>query len=127
MPTIDLSAPAPAPEGTLEGLPRRVAMTLPELQLLAEKAGGAPLPFELTEDNDEQSSLESRLGQTRSSTEDAAYAEGLGTLRDPAETLARRGLLDGDATDSGVAGALGLLATPAAAVDIDLNEIGRAH
>ena len=41
LPTIDLATPPPAPAGTLQGLPRRVALTLPELRLLAEKAGGA--------------------------------------------------------------------------------------
>ena len=49
MPTVDLATPPPAPAGTLQGLPRRVALTLPELRLLAEKAGGAPLPFDVAE------------------------------------------------------------------------------
>ena len=54
MPTIDLSAPSSAPEavvanviGTLEGLPRRLALTLVELQYLAVQAGDAPLPFDV--------------------------------------------------------------------------------
>ena len=47
MPTIDLSTPPPPPATLLDGLPRRVTLTLPELRLVAERAGGAPLPFEL--------------------------------------------------------------------------------
>lgn len=122
MATIDLSAPTPAPEGTLEGLPRRLALTLPELQLLAAKAGGAPLPFELAETGGQnENALENRLGQSRPSTEDAAYLNALETLHAPEESLTKRGLLDGDTADTGVVGALGLLATPSAAVDIDLN------
>ena len=30
LPTVDLATPPPAPAGTLQGLPRRVALTLPE-------------------------------------------------------------------------------------------------
>ena len=37
MPTVDLAAPATPPTGMLEGLPRRLALTLPELRLLAER------------------------------------------------------------------------------------------
>lgn len=120
MATVDLSTPPPVPEGTLEGLPRRLALTLPELQFLAQAAGGAPLPFEIVEPT-QGSALESRLGQSRSATEDQAYAEALTTLHDPAEALAKRGLVVDGTPDSGVVGALGLLATPAMAVDIDVN------
>jgi len=133
MPTIDLTTPPPAPEGTLEGLPRRVALTLPELRLLAEKAGGAPLPFDPAEPGEpggpgepgERNPLESRLGQTRGAADDEAYLSALGTLHDPVESLTRRGLLvedpaGGVVADEGVVGALGLLATPATAVDLDV-------
>ncbi|KRF16506.1 hypothetical protein ASG90_09425 [Nocardioides sp. Soil797] len=124
MPTIDLSAPSPAAEGTLEGLPRRLALTLPELQLLAERAGGAPLPFEIAAPDAGANAFESRLGQSRAATEDQAYADALATLHDPAEALAKRGLIVDGTADAGVLGALGLLATPAVAVDIDLNVDG---
>lgn len=125
MPTIDLTTPAPAPEGTLEGLPRRVALTLPELRLMAEKADNAPLPFEVVEpEGGSASALESRLGQSRSAVEDQAYADALTTLHDPTEALTRRGLIVDDSADAGIVGALGLLATPAVAVDVDLNVDG---
>lgn len=122
MPTIDLTTPAPTPEGTLEGLPRRVALTLPELRHLAEHAGDAPLPFEVRDASTKVASpLESRLGQSRSAAEDEAYAAALGSLHDAAESLAKRGLVvDGEA-DAGIVGALGLLATPAVAVDLDVT------
>lgn len=122
MPTIDLSTPPPVAEGTLEGLPRRLALTLPELRLLAESAGGAPLPFEMVKASGEGgSALESRLGQSRTATEDQAYADALASLHDPAEALDKRGLVVDGTADPGVVGALGLLATPSVAVDIDVN------
>lgn len=121
MPTIDLSAPSPAAEGTLEGLPRRLALTLPELRLLAEHAGGAPLPFEIVTPGAGTSALESRLGQSRTATEDQAYADALDTLHDPAGALEKRGLIVDGTADTGVVGALGLLAKPAVALDLDLN------
>jgi hypothetical protein len=127
MPTIDLTTPPAAPEGTLEGLPRRVALTLPELRFLAEKAGGAPLPFDPADpgEHGERNPLESRLGQTRGAADHEAYLSALGTLHDPIESLTRRGLLvedpaGGVVADEGVVGALGLLATPATAVDLDV-------
>jgi hypothetical protein len=119
MPTIDLTAPPAVPAGTLEGLPRRVALTLPELRLLAERAGNAPLPFDIGEPAGD-SALASRLGQTRVAADDQAYLSALATLPDPAESLSRRGLLTDDVPDQGVAGALGLLAAPAVALDLDL-------
>lgn len=119
MPTIDLTTPPPAPEGTLQALPRRIALTLPELRLLASRSGGAPLPFDVTEPETD-STLENRLGQSRLAADDAAYVAALGKLHDPADSLARRGLLVDDEPDAGVAGALGLLATPSLAVDLDV-------
>ena len=121
MPTVDLATPPPAPAGTLQGLPRRVALTLPELRLLAEKAGGAPLPFDVAESADRgDSPLENRLGASRTAEDAQAYAAALDTLHDPADALTRRGLLDGDQADAGIVGALGLLATPAIALDLDV-------
>ena len=119
MTTIDLSTPTPPPSSLLDALPRRVALTLPELQLVAERAGGAPLPFDVAAPG-AASPIEARLGATRGTTEDEAYRTALASLHDPATTLARRGLLLGDAVDDGLAGAVGLLATPTYAVDIDV-------
>ncbi len=120
MVTVDLGAPPAAPTSLLEGLPRRLPLTLPELRLVAERAGGAPLPFDAGASAPAATLLETRLGETRSSTEDAAYAAALGGLPDPAGSLQRRGLLVDGRLDPGLAGAIGLLATPSVAVDLDV-------
>jgi hypothetical protein len=119
MPTIDLSAPPPPPAGLLHSLPRRLTLTLAELRLVAERAGGAPLPFDVAA-SAATSPLDGRLGQSRSSAEDEAYRTALDSLHDPAGSLARRGLLDGEDVDPGLSGAVGLLATPTTAVDLDV-------
>jgi hypothetical protein len=119
MATVDLTTPAPAPDTLLEALPRRVALTLSELQTAARLASGAPLPFDITAPR--QGALEDRMGQSRGSTEDAAYATALSSLHEPTGSLARRGLLDGDTLDAGLAGAVGLLATPQVALDLDVR------
>ncbi|HET9420523.1 MAG TPA: hypothetical protein VFO49_05250 [Nocardioides sp.] len=122
MPTIDLSTPPPAPDGTLDALPRRAALTLPELRMVAEAAGGAPLPFDVAEPGGggESGTLEDRLGQSRGTVEDQAYLEVLDSLHDPGASLQRRGLLVDGAVDEGLLGAVGLLATPRLALDIDI-------
>ena len=124
MATIDLGPPRPTPHDLLDGLPRRVALTLPELRFVAERANGAPLPFDLDDGVAEQGGLEDRLGLGRGSAEDAAYAEALGHLHDPAVSLSRRGLLVGGpedgVVDEGIIGAVGLLATPEVALDLDV-------
>lgn len=119
MPTIDLTTPPAPAAGTLEGLPRRLALTLPELRLLAEKAGGAPLPFDVVHP-ESGSALESRLGQSRLGVDDEAYVDAVASLHDPEESLTRRGLLSDGVADAGVSGALGLLATPSTALDLDV-------
>jgi hypothetical protein len=121
--TIDLGPPRPTPHDLLDGLPRRVALTLPELRFVAERANGAPLPFDLRPEAGE-GTLDERLGRSHGSADHAAYAEALGRLHDPATSLSRRGLLVGGpedgAVDEGVLGAVGLLATPTVAVDLDV-------
>ncbi|MFB9311417.1 hypothetical protein [Nocardioides plantarum] len=119
MTTIDLSTPTPPPSSLLDALPRRVALTLPELQLVAELSGGAPLPFDVATPG-EAPALESRLGASRGTTEDQAYVAAIASLHDPATSLARRGLLVDDTLDDGLAGAVGLLATPTYAVEVDV-------
>ena len=102
---------------------RRLALTLPELRLVAELAGGAPLPFDLPSGTDEAvdaGSLSGRLGKSRGSVEDSAYTDALRTLHDPEDTLRRRGLVTDAGADPGIVGAVGLLATPRLALDIDV-------
>lgn len=122
MPTIDLSTPPPPPDGLLDALPRRAALTMPELLLVAEAAGGAPLPFEVAEPGDPTGGpgLEDRLGQSRGTVEDQTYRDVLGTLHDPQSSLRRRGLIVDGEVDEGLRGAVGLLATPHLALDIDV-------
>lgn len=120
MTTIDLTIPQAEALGLLDGLPRRLTLTLPELQLVARQAGGAPLPFTEPSPAVTSSPLDARLGTGRILTEDTAYAAALAALHDPAESLIRRGLLRGGALEPGLVGAVGLLATPRLAVDLDV-------
>jgi len=129
MPIIDLSTPPPPPTGLLEALPRRVSLTLPELRLVAECAGGAPLPFDHPDGKapggESGGVLDDRLGLGRGSVEDQAYADALDSLHDPATSLARRGLRSQEGTvDDGLLGAVGLLATPEVALELDLTMDG---
>lgn len=123
MVTIDLTAPAPEPASFLDGLPRRLALTLHELRLAAAHAGDAPLPFDL-EEQQEPGALEGRLGHSKGSAEAEAYAAALRTLHDPQESLRRRGLLTDTGMDAGIEGAIGLLATPTLALDLDVTADG---
>src|SRR3954471_9531873 len=121
MPTIDLGPPRPTPHDLLDGLPRRVALTLPELRFVAARANNAPLPFDLHDPS--TGGLDDRLGASRGADEQTAYAAALRRLPDPATSLARRGLLIGGpdgVVDATLVGALGLLATPAIALDLDV-------
>jgi hypothetical protein len=122
VPTIDLGPPRPGPRDLLDGLPRRVSLTLPELRYVAEAAGGAPLPFDLAADGPatEGSALAGRLGDAGAQDESTAYADTLARLAPPEETLTRRGLLAAGEVDPGLVGAVGLLATPRFALDLDL-------
>lgn len=121
MVTIDLTTPPTPPESFLDGMARRLALTLPELRLVAELAGGAPLPFDVHDvDTAEPGGLSGRLGQSRGSVEDSAYADALGSLHDPHESLRRRGLVTDEGADPGIIGAVGLLATPRLALDVDV-------
>ena len=123
MVTIDLTTPTPPAASFLDGLPRRLALTLPELRHVARLAGDAPLPFDLVEAAGPDG-LEGRLGQSRGSLEDNAYASALASLHDAEESLRRRGLITDDGIDPGVTGAIGLLATPTLALDLDVAAPG---
>lgn len=119
MTTIDLGPSSPAqPDEPWAGVPRRVGLTLAELRH-ACRLVDAPLPFDVVESGP-ASGLEDRLGQSRTSAQDAAFAEAAATLGDPASSLARRGLVVDEELDAGISGALGLLATPEVAVDLDV-------
>lgn len=119
MATIDLGTARPEPSGFLDALPRRLSLTLPELQFVAERAGGAPLPFELA-DPPEEAALGGRLGPTPARTDDAERDRAVRAMHEPQSSLARRGLLVDTAVDEGLLGAVGLLATPALALDLDV-------
>ena len=119
MPTIDLGPPRPGPRDLLDGLPRRVSLTLPELRHVAGAAGDAPLPFDLVEQPPGGSVLADRLGGAVDD-DAAAYAATLARLSAPVETLTRRGLLVGHEVDRALLGAVGLLATPRFALDLDV-------
>ncbi|KRA38792.1 MULTISPECIES: hypothetical protein [unclassified Nocardioides] len=129
MPTIDLTRipsrePAPpAPvllRNALDAAPRRLGVTLPELQHAAHLAGDAPLPFDVAPPA-AADAMQSRLGQSPATTEDQSYRSVVEALHQPAESLARRGLVVDGVLDPGVAGAIGLLAAPRIALDADLR------
>lgn len=120
MPTIDLGAPpTPAATGLLDDAPRRITLTLPELLLVANRAGGAPLPFDEATTSG-HSSLGGRLGRTPAAADAEARERALAALHDPQASLARRGLLVDTVLDEGLLGAVGLLATPALALDLEV-------
>ena len=117
--TIDLGTPPSPPLGLLESLPRRISLTLPELRLLAECAGGAPLPFEEAPEADP--AFGGRLGRAPAADDTDAYARAYASLHEPHSSLARRGLLVDTAADESLLGAVGLLATPTLALDLDVG------
>lgn len=128
MPTIDLTAvstreparPAPAMLRPIEEAPRRIGLTLAELQHAARLAGDAPLPFDIAPPP-AADAMQSRLGQSPATTEDTAYRSVIDALHEPDQSLTRRGLVVDGALDPGVAGAIGLLAAPHIALDLDLR------
>jgi hypothetical protein len=121
VPTIDLGPPRPGPRDLLDGLPRRVTLTLPELRLVAVAAGDAPLPFDQVDHAaSDESAVAGRLGRPAASEDAEAYDAALARLAPPADTLARRGLLVDGEVDAGLRGAVGLLATPRSALDLDV-------
>lgn len=127
MVTIDLTSPAPPARGLLDGLPRRLSLTLPELRTAARLAGGAPLPFEAVEPaggTAGREALAGRLGDAGGPDDAHAWADAVASLHDPEDTLCRRGLVVGDSVDPCLAGALGLLATPRLALEIDVAVAG---
>lgn len=121
MSTVDLRvappAPTPRPAALLADLPRRVTLTLPELQLLARAAGDAPLPFQPRE-TPANSTWADRLGGTTGGGDDEARARVLAGLPEPEVSLGRRGLLVDETVDAALRGAVGLLATPSVALDL---------
>ncbi|HWJ65224.1 MAG TPA: hypothetical protein VNT31_00975 [Nocardioides sp.] len=135
MPVIDLTTvarrepgpavPAPPPPRRLpiDAAPRRIGLTLPELQHAALLAGGAPLPFEVAPPT-AADAMQSRLGSSPTTTDDQAYRAAVASLHQPAESLARRGLLTDGRLDAGLAGAIGLLAAPRVALDVDVRMAG---
>jgi hypothetical protein len=117
---IDLAPARPTASVTrLDAAPRRIGLTLPELHHAAALAGDAPLPFELGGPT-AADAMADRLGATPELSDDRAYRAAVGSLPEPAESLTRRGLLEGDTLDAGLAGAVGLLATPQVALDVDV-------
>ncbi|GAA4819031.1 hypothetical protein ACFQ0K_10405 [Nocardioides caeni] len=123
MPTIDLTGTDlrdPRATGGSGDSPRRLGLTLPELRAAAALAGDAPLPFDVA-DPVVADGLQARLGSSPATTDDQAYRAVLAALHDPAGSLERRGLVIEGGLDPGLAGALGLLATPRIALDLDVR------
>lgn len=105
MTLVDLCAPTPVPAGILDALPRRLALTRAELGYVAA-AVGAPLPFAVPRPRDGE----------------VAYDD---ALSDPGSSLARRGLVRADGSvEAGLLGAVGLLAGPGVAVDLEVIVAG---
>lgn len=127
MPTIDLTTVATLddnrPAQPLDAAPRRIGVTLRELQHAAALAGDAPLPFDVAEPV-AADAMQSRLGSSPTTTDDQSYRAVVAALHDPGDALTRRGLLTDGVLDPGLAGAIGLLAAPRTAVDIDLRMAG---
>ena len=113
----------------LDGLPRRAALTLPELQLVAERAGNAPLPFGRYQPGPRRPASTTGSGRARpaptwrrtptpwpDSTTRGSRCRGAGSDRPRQRADA--------AVDDGLLGAVGLLATPTLALDLDITAGG---
>ncbi|WP_370240642.1 hypothetical protein [Aeromicrobium sp.] len=128
MPIVDLSArhrtAARAGEDAVRSAPRRLGLSLRELQEAALRAGRAPLPFDLDGDLDAAAAaggISERLGASPGEDDARAFRSAAARLADPVDTLERRGLLDAGHLEPGLAGALGVLATADLAVDIAVH------
>ncbi|MBM7516919.1 hypothetical protein [Nocardioides nitrophenolicus] len=123
MPTIDLTSITPAPSSrggdALAAAPRRIGLNLAELQYAARLAGDAPLPFEVAAPPTADA-MQARLGQSPATLDDQAFRAAVAALHDPADALERRGLTVDGVPDAGLAGAIGLLASPRFALDVDV-------
>ncbi|WP_232679999.1 hypothetical protein [Nocardioides sp. R-C-SC26] len=104
-----------------DDVPRRVTLTIAELRHAAALAGDAPLPFDVVEPEAAgQHALERRLGNTDATSSAQTYLDVARALPDPERSLTGRGLVTDAGLDLGLAGALGLLATPHLAADLDV-------
>ncbi|GAA3528974.1 hypothetical protein [Nocardioides daeguensis] len=121
MPTVDLTSVSPPRPGgdALAAAPRRIGLTLAELQHAARLAGDAPLPFEVSAPSTADA-MQARLGQSPATLDDQAFRAVVDALHDPADSLERRGLTVDGVLDAGLAGAIGLLASPRLALDADV-------
>ena len=105
--------------GALGAAPRRIGLTLRELQHAARLAGDAPLPFEVAAPP-AADAMQTRLGHSPASLDDQAFRAAVAALHDPEDSLERRGLVSSGCLDPGLAGAIGLLAAPRSALDVDV-------
>lgn len=130
MVTVDLSRPVRATaDHLLAELPRRLTLTLPELILAAELAGGAPLPFAGRSNRPGYALLADSVDPA-TSDEAREYAVTRSALPAPRTTLARRGLMIRGAggepvAEPGLAGAIGLVATGTLGLDLDVRVGGQ--
>ena len=81
MATVDLTTPPRQPESLLDGLPRRVALTLPSCGSWRGSPATHRCPS--TSPSPGPGALEDRMGQSRASAEDAAYLAALGSPARP--------------------------------------------
>ena len=133
MPTIDLTTLTAVPQstgdsvpqedaGAIDAAPRRIGLTLRELQYAAHLAGDAPLPFDVAQPQ-QVDAMQARLGQSPAALEDQAYRAVIDGLHDPEDALARRGLVSDGVLDAGVAGAIACMRQAMADAQISPEEI----
>ena len=124
MVTIDLTTPPPPAASFLDGLPRRLALTLPELRHVAEPRGRRAAPLRPRRGRRRRRASRVVSASRAAVVEDNAYAAALASLHDADDSLRRRGLITDDGIDPGLTGAIGLLATPTLALDLDVAAPG---